>query len=436
MSDTIELTDSLVNKATCPPDKSQHFIRDSKQRGLALRLRSTGGKSYVAFVTRPGMKGSHKVTIGAPGKVSVAAARKKAAAIVGADGDIIAQRRQQREADKAAAADKVLTLSALLREGGPYETALKARHYKNTKTALSALRRRLLPQYKTTDIRKLERWHIVSEMDKLTSGAAKDLRKHASVFLSWCCDVKHYIKFNPMSGFRVQKKTKAERLAEQAARKRKQRALSDDEIRQVWIAAGNAGTFGLLVKFCVLSGTRRSEPTYLTWSQHVLPDRIVIEAAHTKQGRPHEIPRSALIDDVLASAKAYQRSSDLIFPSPRKATRLGDFTRRTDALIKQAGTAKWTMHDLRRTARTIMSRCGFSDAAQRLAVGQQVGDELDATYNFDPQWDLRRAAFTALHRYLAAVLAGEDADAVAKAERANAQRVELLARLAVLQEAA
>jgi len=386
------------------------------------------------------MKGSHKVTIGATSKFTIAVARKKAAAIIGTEGDVIAQRRAQREKEAAAAQDKVLTLPALLRPDGPYETALKARSYKNAKTALSSLRRHLLPDCKGIDIRKLERSHVVSAMEKLQAlgqkGSSRDLRKHASVFLSWCSDVKHYIKFNPMSGYRVQRQTKAEKLAEQFARTRRGRVLDDTEIRQVWEAAGNAGTFGLLARFCLLAGTRRSEPTYLTWSSHVMADRIVIEAAHTKQGRAHEVARTALINAVLDDAKKYRRTSDLIFPSPRKGTRLGDFSRSTDKLIKEAGTAKWTMHDLRRTCVTALSRLGYSDETQKLVIGQRVGDELSVTYNRDPRWDLRKAATDAYHRYIRCVLQGGDVAALIASEQAKAQRAEWRAKLAALSAAA
>lgn len=93
-----------------------------------------------------------------------------------------------------------------------------------------------------------------------------------------------------MSGYGAPKKTKTERLAEQLSRKRRQRALTDEEIRKGWEAAAGAGTFGLLARFCLLAGT---QPTHLDWNRHVLVDRIVIGAASTKQPPAGDSPNVA-----------------------------------------------------------------------------------------------------------------------------------------------
>jgi hypothetical protein len=193
----------------CPPGKSQHYIRDSKQDGLALPLRSTGGKSYVCFVTRPGLRGSHKITLGAADKITLAKARQEAGGKrwQSKTVDVVVQKREQREANREAANAKAVTVGALLAEGGAYETSLKARHYKNTRKVMSTLRRNFLPEHKSTDIKRLERQHILSAMDKLTAqgkpGASADLRKHTSTFLRWCCVTQELIKFNPMAGYRA-----------------------------------------------------------------------------------------------------------------------------------------------------------------------------------------------------------------------------------------
>ena len=175
--------------------------------------------------------------------------------------------------------------AALIAEGGPYETSLKERHYKNTQTALSTLRRNLLPEHRSTDIRKLTRLDITTAMDKLTaqglSGAAQDLRKHASVFLSWCANTKGLTTHNVMTGYRVPKQTKMQRIN----KKSKRRALPDAELKAVWDACAKTGIYGQLVRMIILGGPRRSEPTHLEWQTHVLPDRVYFEDINTKSGR-------------------------------------------------------------------------------------------------------------------------------------------------------
>ena len=454
--DTVELTDKLMRDAVSPPGKTENFLRDSVQLGYAGRIRASGSKSLVYLFTRPGRKGTFKTTIGPWPKIKVAAGRKEAAKLAGqrAGGtDLVVAKREQKEAAqeaaKAAAKGKARTVGALIsdasvtvkdddgreRKVSPYEAALEARHYAKIQTALSALRRNLLPEHRSTDIRKLTRLDITIAMDKLVAagkpGAAADLRKHAHTFLAWA-ERKGYASRNVLMGFRKEKATRAERLG----KKRRGRALTDNEIRSVWHAAGKLGTFGLLARLCLLGGPRRSEPTMIEWSKHVMPDRVTFDAEWTKMGLHHDIPRTALVDQVLDDAKRFQRAtSDYVFPSSKTGGRISGFTKLVNKLIEEAGTAKWTMHDLRRSLRTVMSKCGYDNDVQRLCVGQKPKG-IDAVYNLDEQWAIRKMAFEAAHSYLSAAIEGRSTDAVVKHQRAtnpaNARKIELLARLAAL----
>src|SRR5215510_9116593 len=60
--------------------------------------------------------------------------------------------------------------------------------------------------------------------------------------------------------------------------KREERArdgvLSNDELRRIWNAAGNA-TYGTIVKLLVLTGKRRSEIAELPWSEVDLETRTL-----------------------------------------------------------------------------------------------------------------------------------------------------------------
>ncbi|WP_027581471.1 integrase family protein [Bradyrhizobium sp. Ai1a-2] len=436
----IELTDAIVRAATCPDGKTQAYLRDTLQPGLAVRLRTSGSRTFVYEHTRPGQKGTHRTTIGPFPRFKIQAARKQAAILAGqrAQGtDLIAYRREQKEVARRAAKSKAVTVGTLLAEDGTYELDLKARHYKNIQTALSALRRNLLPAHKATDIRQLTRQDITAAMDKLTAagkaGAAQDLRKHTSTFLTWTTDTKGLTDFNVMTGYRKPKETRAQRLT----RKSKQRALLDEEIRKVWEATAKLGAFGQLVRLALLGGPRRSEPTMIEWQRHVMVDRVTFDSVWTKMGLHHDIPRTALADQVLDDAKRFQRaSSDLVFPSWKKdGARISGFSQLMKQLVEEAGTAKFTMHDLRRTIRTIMSRCGYDNDIQRLCVGQKPKG-IDQVYNKDEQWAIRKMAFEAAHAYIAAAIEGKSTEAVLKHQRAqnpqNTRKIELLARLAEL----
>jgi hypothetical protein len=85
---------------------SDTFTRDTELPALAVRKRDSGAKSFIVFTTRPGRKGTHKITLGPVKKFTIAEARKQARIIIGqrAQGaDVIATRQQAREAAKLAA---------------------------------------------------------------------------------------------------------------------------------------------------------------------------------------------------------------------------------------------------------------------------------------------------------------------------------------------
>src|SRR5262245_17983803 len=123
----LELTDAIVRALTVPDGRSEHLVRDTKQSGLAVRVRDGGGKSYVYLSTRPGQKGTFRVTIGSCRKFTPAAARRQAAILAGqrAQGaDLVAARQQTKAAAKAAVRlavrSKRAALGALIAEDGPY----------------------------------------------------------------------------------------------------------------------------------------------------------------------------------------------------------------------------------------------------------------------------------------------------------------------------
>jgi integrase len=282
---------------------------------------------------------------------------------------------------------------------------------------MSALRRGL-KDHAESGVGDLTRRQIMAAVDKIAKtgkrGAAKDLRKHVHTFLEWCVS-EGYVDHNVLGGYREPKETRAQRVG----RRTKGRALTDDEIIKVWHASGKLGAFGLLTRMCLLGGPRRSEPTMIKWSKHVMEDRITFDATWTKMGLHHDVPRTHLFDELLAAAKHFQRAtSDYVFPSPKTGGQMSGFTKMVNRLIKEASVAKFTIHDLRRSLRTVMSRCGYDNEIQRLCVGQKPRG-IDQVYNHDEQWIIRKMAFEAAHDYIAQLVGATRIGKVVRLQRTN-----------------
>ncbi|WP_050631791.1 tyrosine-type recombinase/integrase [Bradyrhizobium viridifuturi] len=430
-SNQLTLTDAVIRSATMPPGKAQHYLHDDKLPGLALRMRATGGRTWVYLFTKPGVRGTQRKTLGPWPKYNEKVARKAATIAAGEVFMGTDPNDAKREARRQQAAEKQrTTLADLIVEDGPYQTSLTGRQVVNWKPALSALRRGL-KEHTESGVGDLTRRQIMAAVEKVTKtgkrGAAKDLRKHTHTFLEWCVS-EGYVDHNVLAGYREPKETRAQRVG----RRTKGRALTDEEIVKVWHASGKLGTFGLLTRMCLLGGPRRSEPTMIEWKKHIMDDRITFDAAWTKMGLHHDVPRTHLVDEVLAGARHFQRAtSDYVFPSPKTGGQMSGFTKMVDRLVKEAGVARFTMHDLRRSLRTIMSRCGYDNEIQRLCVGQKPGG-IDQVYNHDEQWIIRKMAFEAAHDYIAELVGAIRVGKVVRLQRTNPLdpiKAELLGRL-------
>ncbi|MBM7485196.1 integrase [Bradyrhizobium sp. USDA 3686] len=427
----LTLTDAVIRNATLPLGKTQHYLHDDKLPGLALRMRATGGRTWVYLFTKPGVRGTQRKTLGPWPKYNEKAARKAATIAAGEVVKGTDPNDAKREARRQQAAEKQRTILAdLIAEDGPYQTSLTGRQVVNWKPAMSALRRGLKQQAEI-GVGDLKRRQIMAAVDRVAKagkrGAAKDLRKHTHTFLEWCVG-EGYVDHNVLAGYREPKETRAQRVG----RRTKGRALSDEEIIKVWHASGKLGTFGLLTRMCLLGGARRSEPTIIEWQKHIMDDRITFDAAWTKMGLHHDVPRTRLVDEVLAAAKHFQRAtSDYVFPSPKTGGQMSGFTKMVNRLVKESGVAKFTMHDLRRTLRTVMSRCGYDNEIQRLCVGQKPGG-IDQVYNHDEQWIIRKMAFEAAHDYIAELVGAIRVGGAVRLQRTNPLdpiKAELLGRL-------
>jgi integrase len=154
------------------------------------------------------------------------------------------------------------------------------------------------------------------------------------------------------------------------AERARSRILSDDELRAVWRAAeAQGGPFGRLVRFLLLTGARRSEAAEMTWSELAGAD-WTLPASRNKTKVDLVRPLSAAALEALPPRVPH---CNWVFPGRAGRRPVAGFSRFRDKLEKQAGVSDFTLHDLRRTARSLLSRVGVaSDHAER-CLGHVIG---------------------------------------------------------------
>jgi integrase len=148
----------------------------------------------------------------------------------------------------------------------------------------------------------------------------------------------------------------------------RERILDDDELRAIWKTAETfPGPWGHYVRFLLLTASRRTEASEME-RHEVKGDNWTIPAARYKTShktkRDVTLPLSKKAKEVLAEVKHID-GCPYVFSTDGKHP-ISGFTKFKARFDQACGVKDWRLHDLRRTARSLMSRAGVNaDIAER-----------------------------------------------------------------------
>jgi len=184
----------------------------------------------------------------------------------------------------------------------------------------------------------------------------------------------------------------------------RKRILNDDELRAVWKAAETfPGPFGYMVRFILLTATRRNEAAHMADIELSNGDWI-IPGTRYKTKLDHVIPLSPAARDLLAQIPRI-KGVKYIFTTGSAA--IGGFSKFKEDFDKQCGATGWTIHDLRRTARSLMSRAGVdADIAER-CLGHAIPG-VRGIYDRHAYYDEKKRAFEMLAAQIDRILHPQD----------------------------
>jgi integrase len=161
--------------------------------------------------------------------------------------------------------------------------------------------------------------------------------------------------------------------------RKRSRTLSDDELRRVWHASGNAGTYGAAIRLLLLTAQRREKVLTMRWSDISSSGVWTIPTEAREKGNPGalRLPKQGLA--VLKGIPHFV-GNDAVFASTNGRRFAFNHARRKRALDRASGVTGWVVHDLRRTARSLMSRAGVSTEIAERILGH-ARPAMEATYN-------------------------------------------------------
>ena len=151
--------------------------------------------------------------------------------------------------------------------------------------------------------------------------------------------------------------------------KPRDRILRDDEIRALWAALDDFRTFGPLVKLCLLTAQRSRKIASIRWDD--VDDGLWRIPQETREKGTAKLLRlSTLTREILEGQPRFNSNPHVFAGCP--SGHFNSWSQQKaalDARLKDIlpGMQPWTIHDLRRTARSLMSRADVRpDIAERV----------------------------------------------------------------------
>jgi integrase len=197
--------------------------------------------------------------------------------------------------------------------------------------------------------------------------------------------------------------------------KSRKRILDDEEIRAVWSAASElGGSFGAIMKLCLLTAQRREKIAQMRWGDVDEEKGIwIIATEDGEKGNPGVLHLPQMAVDIISPHPALV-GNPYVFASARSRkchfNSWSQGKRELDELLPVM--PHWVIHDLRRTARSLMSRVGVqTEIAERVLGHKQPG--IIAVYDRHKYEDEMGKALRRLEAEIERIVNPEEAKVVA-----------------------
>jgi integrase len=385
------LTDRFCSSAKAREGEVQTDYFDEHNPGLALRVSHSGLKSWTYHFTQGGKR--NRLTFGNYPAISLSAARTKA--------------------DEARAAvvdgtDPRLLRGESLRAICELYQAREGSKLRSVGWQQWALERHVYPVLGNRPIGDIRRSEIVRWLDDIEASAGAPMADRALAtvrkIMNW-----HAIRSDDFRSPIVRGMTRSKAGP-------RERTLTDDEIRLVWKVAGDAGMLGNYLRFLLLTAARKTEAADMAWDELSGGD-WTLPAARNKTKLDLVRPLSKLALSMLPKADGkfvFSKGGTSI--NKRLAGYKANFDimvldelRKTDRAAQPL--PRWTLHDLRRTARSLMSRAGVpTDHAER-CLGHVIGG-VRGVYDRHAYHREKAQAFEMLAQEIARIVEGGSAKVV------------------------
>jgi integrase len=345
------LTDAGIR--ALKPRAARYAHPDPELAGHYVRVQPSGAKSFVAVTRDRASAKQVWTTIGPVDRMTIAEAREQAREIL-----------KRVQAGKPALEPKASTFGDVVADW-------RARHLE--RNGLRAAReinrlldRHILPAWGAREFVAIRRSDVAALLDQIEdeNGArtADYVLTVTRAIMNW-----HAARRDDYSPPIVRGMRRQSPHAQQRSR-----VLDDDEIRRIWVACETLGTYGALIQMLMLTAQRLDKVLTMAWADIDASGVWRIPTA-SKREKPHggelKLPQSAR--DLLAAMSVLE-GNPFVFAGRGQGHSNGH-SKNKARLDKVSGVTGWVVHDIRRSARTLMSRAGVDAEVAERTLGHVQG---------------------------------------------------------------
>ena len=350
-------TDAYVRRLQLGPGEKDRIVWDPEMPGFGIRLRSTKAVYIVQYRFQ---KATQRESLGDVRKLILEDARKVARQFFAKLELGMDPREEKRKAEAAAEAERLTFKAVSDLYLKAKETKMRSSTYKAAKAYFDG---KWAPLHRKP-IAKIDRKAVAEQLRRIVDEhgptSAARARSNLSAMFTWAMK-EGMADGNPVFGTNDPIEGKQGR----------DRVLTDAEIGIIWRHSRD-DDFGRIVRLLLLTACRRDEIGWLRWGEVDLQAaRLLLPAERTKPGRALELPLVPTAQAILEAAPK-RVGRDFVFGG--KGGGFGAWSWCTLALHGRIAAAEgralphWTLHDLRRTVRTGMSKLGIKPHVAELVL--------------------------------------------------------------------
>ncbi len=370
------ITKSYVDRLSTP-ETGQAFVRDAELKGFAVRITSTGAKSFILEKRIDGKV--KRLTLGRFPELTVEQARKEAHKLLGQ----IAMGRNP-PAEKKSEALQGITLQESFEDFIAVRKQLKAR----TLYDYQRIMKTVFADWQNKSMLKISKDMVAKRHSKI---GAENGKAHANLAMRFLRALFNFAiaQYEDGSGNSVLRENPVIRLTQTRAWyrvERRQTLIKPHEL-EPWFKAimnlkndptsQNRETIRDYLLLVLLTGLRREESARMTWNNVDLQAKT-LKVIDTKNHLDHTLPLSGFLYDLLRQRKN-NAINEYVFQRANGTGYISEQRKQTAKVIKESGVS-FTIHDLRRTFLTIAESLDIPAYAVKRLANHKMSNDVTAGY--------------------------------------------------------